>query len=121
MMAARTLRFGLVLLGLGVACGHSSHTSTNFDNGGGADGGGDDAGGTPSFFDDDGGGIHGCPGGDSNSSVGCEYYAVHMDGSFDADNGCFVVFLANASSQQAHLDVSFDGTPIDVSTYAKIP
>src|SRR4051812_21594622 len=44
---------------------------------------------------------------DLRSSVGCEYYAVHMDGLFGADNGCFVAFVANAQPAPVKLDVSF--------------
>lgn len=77
--------------------------------------------GVPSFVNDDAA-IHECTGADPASSLGCEYLAVHMDGTFDAYNGCFVVFLANASPQYAvHVDVSFDGSPIDLSQFAKLP
>jgi hypothetical protein len=57
----------------------------------------------------------------AHSSVGCEYYAIHMDGAFDADNGCFVAFLANTSAAAAHLDVSFAGAPIDLGSFARLP
>jgi hypothetical protein len=83
--------------------------------------GGDDAGGPPSLIDDDAA-IHQCHGADPNSSLGCEYLAIHMDGTFDADNGCFVVYVANGSSTgPAHVDVTFDGVEIDLSQYAKLP
>jgi hypothetical protein len=55
------------------------------------------------------------------TSVGCEYYAVDMDGLFAADNGCFVAFIANTSERAANLQVSFQGKNIDLSQYAKIP
>jgi hypothetical protein len=55
------------------------------------------------------------------TSVGCDYYAVHMDGRFSADNGCFVAFVANTSDSQAKIAVSFDGAPIDLGAYAKLP
>jgi hypothetical protein len=106
--------WGLALGAMGVAaaaCGRGSHESA---------GPGDD-GGIPSLIDDDAA-IHQCTGADPSSSLGCEYLAVHMDGTFDADNGCFAVFVANASPEQpAHLDVSFDGIAIDLSQFAKVP
>jgi hypothetical protein len=68
-----------------------------------------------------GGGASGCLGGGSTSSVGCEYYAVEMDGAFAAYNGCYVVFLINTNKSPAHFTVSFDDTPIDLSQFAKIP
>jgi IgGFc binding protein len=86
----------------------------------GPDDGGPESG-IPSFINDDAA-IHECAGADPASSLGCEYLAVEMDGTFDADNGCFVVTLANASPQYpAHVDVSFDGSPIDLSQFAKVP
>jgi hypothetical protein len=44
-----------------------------------------------------------------------------MDGTFDAQMGCFAVFLANASQVSAHPQVWFAGTPIDLGQYGKIP
>jgi hypothetical protein len=62
-----------------------------------------------------------CLSGASTSSVGCEYYAVEMDGAFAAYNGCYVVFLVNTNPSAAHFVVSFDDQPIDLATYARIP
>jgi len=58
---------------------------------------------------------------ENRSSVGCEYYAVQMDGDYGARNGCFVAFVANTHDKPAHLEVSFAGEPIDVSAHARIP
>ena len=58
---------------------------------------------------------------EAHSSVGCEYWAVDMDGSYGASNGCFVAFVANTHDTAAHLDVSFADESIDVSRFAKIP
>ncbi len=58
---------------------------------------------------------------ESHSSVGCEYWAVDMDGEYGASNGCFVAFVANTADAPAHLDVSFAEESIDVAKYAKIP
>ncbi len=57
----------------------------------------------------------------TKSSVGCEYYAIHMDGTFSANNGCFVSFVSNTYDVPVHIDVAFDGRPLDVSAFAKIP
>ncbi len=98
------------------ACGRTVRQLAGDPGDGGAEGSG-----IPSFVDDDAA-IHQCSGADPASSLGCEYLAVEMDGTFDADNGCFVVTLANASPQYpAHVDVSFDGSPIDLSQFAKLP
>lgn len=80
----------------------------------------------PGGFDADAGGH---PGGrapclvaaESRSSVGCEYYAVDMDGAFAARNGCFVTFVANTFDKPAHLDVEWAGESIDLAAHAKIP
>jgi hypothetical protein len=100
------------------ACGRASHDG--FQPQSEADAGTADSA-PPSLIDDDAA-IHTCQGADPSSSLGCEYLAVHMDGTFDADNGCFVVYLANSSpTYAAHVDASFDGASLDLSQYAKIP
>ena len=58
---------------------------------------------------------------DAHSSVGCEYYALQMDGGYSADNGCFVAFVANTSDHPAHLDVSFFGENVDMADHVKLP
>jgi IgGFc binding protein len=57
----------------------------------------------------------------SSASIGCEYYAVDMDGSYSADNGCFVTFLANTSTSLALVQASFQGISVDLSMHAAIP
>jgi len=57
----------------------------------------------------------------ANSSVGCDYYAIHMDGAWSADNGCFVAFLANTSDIVARVQTSFQGLPVDLSQHAVLP
>ena len=64
-----------------------------------------------------------CQAADMNhSSVGCEYYAVDMDGAagppYDA---CYAVFVANVSAAPVHLTVDWGGQPIDLSQFAKLP
>ncbi len=58
----------------------------------------------------------------NHSSVGCEYYAVDMDGAqgppYDA---CYAVFVANVSTSPAHISVDRAGTTVDLSMYAKLP
>jgi hypothetical protein len=57
----------------------------------------------------------------SGSAIGCEYYAIHMDGIASSDNGCFVAFLANKSSSLARVTASFAGESIDLSAHAALP
>jgi hypothetical protein len=76
----------------------------------------------PGFAFGDGAGVHACVAAQqSRSSVGCEYYAVHMDGLFGANNGCFVSFVANTYTAAAHMKVTFAGEEIDLAAHAKIP
>jgi hypothetical protein len=111
---------GVVLLLAGVtaalACGSSTAGFS-----GGSHAGGHDAGRPPTLELDGGGGAGACLAGGSTSSVGCEYYAVEMDGAFAAFNGCYVVFLVNTNESPAHFTVSFDDVPIDLSQFVKIP
>lgn len=58
---------------------------------------------------------------DAHSSVGCDYYAVHMDGNFAANNGCFAVFLANTSGVPARVSATFAGVSVDLAAHVKIP
>jgi hypothetical protein len=58
---------------------------------------------------------------DAHSSIGCEYYAIHMDGGWSADNGCFVSFLANTSTSLALVKASFQGIDVDLAAHARIP
>ena len=59
----------------------------------------------------------------NHSSIGCEYYAVDMDGAsgppYDA---CYTVFVANVSTTvAAHITVDWNGQSIDLSQFAKLP
>jgi hypothetical protein len=120
-MSAGAMRIGilawtLAFATLAAAAGACAHSGKNDGSQGSSD-----AGGLPSLIDDDAA-IHQCQGADPSSSLGCEYYAVHMDGSFDADNGCFVVYVANASPDtHAHVEATFDGISLDLSQFAKVP
>lgn len=58
----------------------------------------------------------------NHSSVGCEYYAVDMDAAqgppFDA---CYAVFVANVSRAPVHMNIEWNGAPIDLRRWARIP
>jgi hypothetical protein len=113
---------GLVLVAVIAACGPSMRN----DNGGGGGSNGVDGGGGSNG----GGGT--CSGlacstscqaaNDNHSSVGCEYYAVDMDGAsgppYDA---CYAVFVANVSTSPVHMNVDRGGQQIDLAQFAKLP
>ncbi len=59
---------------------------------------------------------------EQKSSVGCDYYAVRMD--IIAPEGlgaCFVSFVTNTFSTNAHITASLADKPIDLAKYAKLP
>ena len=58
---------------------------------------------------------------DKKASGGCDYYAVHMDGSNGAQNGCLVAFIANTANTPTRIEASFAGAPIDLAAHAKLP
>jgi hypothetical protein len=57
----------------------------------------------------------------NHESVGCDYYAVDMDGTWGTDGGCYTVFVANTSHSAAHVAVEWNGQSIDLAQYAKLP
>ncbi len=57
----------------------------------------------------------------NHASVGCDYYAVDMDGTWGTDGGCYTVFVANTSRSAAHVSVTWSGQSIDMSQFAKLP
>jgi len=67
--------------------------------------------------------MNGCLAAETNhESVGCEYYAVDMDAaSGPPQDACYTVFVANTSRGRTHIDVEWNGMPIDLSKYAKLP
>jgi hypothetical protein len=112
--------FGLSTgLAIVLSCGPSNRPDTG---NGSNDGGG--SGGSGSNVQCTGGACSAtCQAADMNhSSVGCEYYAVDMDGAagppYDA---CYAVFVANVSASPVHLAVDWGGQPIDLSQFAKLP
>ncbi len=57
-----------------------------------------------------------------HSSIGCDYYAVDMDGAEGPPRGgCYTMFVANTSRAPAHLTIMWDGVQMDLSKFAKIP
>ena len=58
---------------------------------------------------------------ENHESVGCDYYAIDMDGTWGTDGGCYAVFVANTSREAAHIAVEWNGQSIDLSQYAKLP
>src|SRR3569623_1855212 len=116
----RGFLFGIGIIAL-ATCGPGGRHGGGDDNG---SGGGDSGG-------NNGSGV-GCTGlacstscmaaDDNHSSVGCEYFAVDMDGAngppYDA---CYAVFVANVSMSPVHVDVDYGGAAIDLSKYAKLP
>jgi IgGFc binding protein len=58
----------------------------------------------------------------NHSSVGCEYYAIDMDGAFGPPyDACYAVFVANVSTSPVHLAVDWGGQAIDLAQFAKLP
>jgi len=102
---------GIVIAAL--ACGSGSQNRFDGD-------GGDDAG---SIFGNNGDAASDAcsAAAQESSSVGCDYYAIDMDGGWAADNGCFVAFLANTSQATARVKASFQGIDVDLSAHAAIP
>ncbi len=59
---------------------------------------------------------------EQRSSVGCDYYAVTMDIiAPDGLGACFVSFVTNTFSSNAHITASLRDEPIDMAKYAKLP
>lgn len=54
---------------------------------------------------------------DIRSSVGCEYFAVPMEGYVDADGGCFAVFVANTWALPAHVQISRRGFALNPQAF----
>lgn len=55
----------------------------------------------------------------SHRSIGCDYYAVHMD-TFQPDY-CFAAFVANTWTTPAKISVEYDGAQLPVETFARLP
>lgn len=55
----------------------------------------------------------------NKQSVGCEYYSTFMDSLWQTV--CFAAFVANTWNVPAHIQVEYDGQPLDVGGFAYIP
>ena len=55
----------------------------------------------------------------NKQSVGCEYFATDMDQY--QPTYCFAAFVANTWNTPVHIDVSYDGNPLAVESFARIP
>jgi hypothetical protein len=58
---------------------------------------------------------------DAHASIGCDYYAIHMDGDWTSNNGCFVAFVANTSQQMTRVKTTFQGIDVDLTQHAVLP
>lgn len=52
-------------------------------------------------------------------SVGCDYFATDMDVS--QPTYCFAAFVANTWSSPAKIEVEYQGAPLDVASFTRIP
>ncbi|HEY5947329.1 MAG TPA: IgGFc-binding protein [Kofleriaceae bacterium] len=58
----------------------------------------------------------------NHASIGCDYYSVDMDAaSGPPQDACFTVFIANTSLGQAHMNIEWSGSFVDLAQFAKIP
>jgi hypothetical protein len=55
----------------------------------------------------------------SHRSIGCDYYAVHMD--TYQPKYCFAMFVANTWTSPAKISVTYDGTPLTVESFTRLP
>jgi hypothetical protein len=59
----------------------------------------------------------------NNTSNGCEFYAVEMDTTPDAEGVCYAVFVVNQwkTGEPAKIEVSRGGTVLPIEQFARIP
>lgn len=57
----------------------------------------------------------------SKNSVGCRYFATYMDLELAASSHCFAAIVTNASKWNAHVTIDYDGMPVDLGRFAKVP
>ncbi len=58
---------------------------------------------------------------ENRSSVGCEYYPLAMLGYGGALKGCYAVFVANTWGTAAHVSFERSGTPLNASSFGRLP
>src|SRR5437764_736112 len=113
----RAIAVALFTIAITGACGPSGRRGG--DNGTGSDGGPGSGSGTCSG--------NSCSSScqaaeDNHASIGCDYYAVDMDGAAGPPyDGCYAVFVANVSDHPTHIKVERDGATIDLAQFAKLP
>lgn len=56
----------------------------------------------------------------NKQSVGCEYYATHMD-TLEGATYCFAAFVANTWDTPVHINVDFNGKTLNVASFTRIP
>ncbi len=56
----------------------------------------------------------------NKNSVGCEYYATHMQNAIGASY-CYAAFVANTWNTDAHLNVEWQGQSLPVASFTRIP
>ncbi len=59
--------------------------------------------------------------GQLKSSVGCDYFPVMMQGYNDSIGGCFAVVVANTWSTPAHVQIEYNGVPLNPALFGAIP
>jgi len=58
---------------------------------------------------------------DNKSSIGCEYYSVDPDVIPDGVGACFAAFVANTWGSPISISVDYNGQPLSVNTFARVP
>ena len=54
-------------------------------------------------------------------SEGCEFYAVKTEVVYTATGSCFAAFIANTGDQPVELAVEYEGLPLPVAEFTRIP
>jgi hypothetical protein len=112
-----------------VAVAACSDHGWNSADGGAPDAATSDAGGdSPSFSNDAGVVFDGTSGSScgtaiqNKSSIGCDYYSI-VPAAFNtlADGNCFAAYIANTSSNDAAIEVTYDGQTLNLAGMARIP
>jgi hypothetical protein len=57
----------------------------------------------------------------NKSNIGCEYYAVIPDVTFDGAGACFAAFVANTWTTPVTITVDYGGMPLDPSMFGYVP
>ncbi len=57
----------------------------------------------------------------NKSTLGCDYYAVGPATQGQSDGSCFAAFIANTWGTSVNIGVSYNGQPLDIGGFARIP